>query len=211
MANSLATGWGPPRSVPDLLPLSCGAMRNVDPSVSGIMSPRVMIGTGLALIAALACGRPDQGPSAAAPARSVSEPSIHDQVRADHYTVINQVSQLPPDIRKALARELGASEAGVASPEQPFNAGCVVEPGLPRSRLLLAGVSPRFGIVHFETGGFAISQRVLVVRRSNAATAPEKISANVTATRWAEREGFLTAVRSGELFADRSRSGHPGT
>jgi len=112
---------------------------------------------------------------------------------------------LPPDIRAALEREFAESRLELASHDEPFNAGCVIDPGLPRHRLLLAAVSPRFAVVHFESGGYAVSQRVLVFQRGVRGNTAEKISSSLASTAWAEPVSFLSAIRSGELFIDRAK------
>jgi hypothetical protein len=115
---------------------------------------------------------------------------------------------LPADIRAALEREFAVPRLalGLASQNEPFNAGCVIEPGLPRYRLLLAAVSPRFAIVHFEAGGYAISQNVLVFRRGVRGDTAEKIASSLAFTAWEEPKSFLSATRSGELLVDRSKT-----
>ena len=68
----------------------------------------------------------------------------------------------------------------------------------------LGEVFPRFAIVHFETGGCAIAQNVRVFKRSAENTEAEKIHANFAGSAWSEPRSFLSAIRSGELFIDRS-------
>lgn len=128
-------------------------------------------------------------------------PEFLQLVRADQYELISNAMLLPDDVKASLAREVGESRLEIASELEPFNGGCVMQPGVPRRRLLLAAVSPRFAVVHFEQGGFAIMQNVLVFQRSDAA-ATTRIWANIATTAWSEPDAFLTALRSGALFRD---------
>lgn len=136
---------------------------------------------------------------------SESQPPILDLVRADQYTLFDRAATIPDDVRVALAREFGESTLEMASGAEPFNGGCLIQPGLPRRRLLLAAVSPRFAVVHFEVGGFAVAQNVLVLRRTEGASA-EKVWSNVAATAWAEPQSFRAALRSGALLVDVSKT-----
>jgi hypothetical protein len=136
---------------------------------------------------------------------SEPQPAVLRLVRADRYAIFEKTTLLPGDVRGALAREFGESTLEMASGEEPFNGGCVIQPGIPRRRLLLAAVSPRFAVVHFEIGGYAVSQEVLVLRRSGDAAA-EKIWSNFTATAWVEPQSFRAALRSGALLVDVSNA-----
>lgn len=135
---------------------------------------------------------------------SESQPPILHLVRADQYTLVDRAAAIPDDVRVALAREFGEPTLEMASGVEPFNGGCLIQPGLPRRRLLLAAVSPRFAVVHFEVGGFVVAQDVLVLRRTEGASA-EKIWFNVATTAWTEPQSFRTALRSGALLVDASK------
>lgn len=159
----------------------------------------------LALALASACARKNQNAAPRSTHAAIDAvPSIIDLVRADRYEVTAKASSLPADVRAALTREFGTSKFEMASEDERYSSGCLYEPGLPRQRLLLAAVSPRFAIVHFETGGFAIAQNVRVFKRSAENPEAEKIHANFAGSAWSERRSFLSAIRSGELFIDRS-------
>jgi len=136
---------------------------------------------------------------------SESQPPILERVRADQYTLFDRAATIPDDVRVALAREFGESTLAMASGVEPFNGGCLMQPGLPRRRLLLAAISPRFAVVHFEVGGFAVSQQVLVLRRTEGASA-ERVWSNVAATAWAAPQSFRAALRSGALLVDASKA-----
>lgn len=162
----------------------------------------------LALLVLAACGREHGVVSRGnvIPGKaSESPPPVLGLVKADQYTVIDRAATIPDDVRVALAREFGESTLEMASGVEPFNGGCLIQPGLPRRRLLLAAVSPHFAVVHFEVGGFAVAQQVLVLRRAEG-TGAEKVWSNVATTAWTEPQSFRTALRSGALLVDASKT-----
>lgn len=57
-------------------------------------------------------------------------------------------------IAKAVVEEI--AEKGAA-----WNAGCVIEPGLPRRRFVVAATAAGMGVVVYEHGGFAMHQHAL--------------------------------------------------
>lgn len=123
------------------------------------------------------------------------------QVRLDRYELVSDATLLPADVRAALAREFGEATLEMASGAEPFNGGCLIQPGLPRRRLLLSAVSPRYAVVHFEEGGFAVAWDVIVFQRSDDGSCV-RIWTNHTRTAWSEPETFRAALRSGELLDD---------
>jgi len=160
---------------------------------------------GMAL--AWACARQDHS-QAVRPAQTEADsvPTIMTLVRADTYEVRAEASNLPSDVRAAIARDFGESQFRMASADEPYSSGCVYEPSLPRQRLLLAAISPRFAVVHFETGGYAIAQHVTVFSRSAKNNEAEKIYSNFAGSAWEEPQSFLSAIHSGDLFVDRSKA-----
>jgi hypothetical protein len=61
---------------------------------------------------------------------------------------VSSVAQLPPTVRARIGNQM-------ADPGGLFNAGDVSVPGIPNRRLLFAGISDRYCVVHYEMGGFS--------------------------------------------------------
>jgi len=70
---------------------------------------------------------------------------------------------LPAPVRETLERVLREKELVMAGPNDDWNSGCLVMPGLPQRQLLYVGRSNSSWLVHFQQGGFAILPRTIVL------------------------------------------------
>jgi len=78
------------------------------------------------------------------------------------------VSALPKAIAEALRKPRTDSEFALdmgpmADPEQEWSSGCQPAPGRPHRRLVYAGYSGSYWIIHYEQGGFVSSYVVVVL------------------------------------------------
>jgi hypothetical protein len=122
----------------------------------------------------LICGAPRVQPAPAAQVEVLGD------LEGD-FSLIHNVSALPPALLGAWREEGDARSAGfpaarshpfkpqpsepqplsMADPGQPFQDGCIVEAGVPRSRLILAGCSSRRCFIEYETNGYAHSVHLI--------------------------------------------------
>ena len=73
------------------------------------------------------------------------------------YKIVRKVADLPTGVRKLYIVN-GGSHVAIADPGERFEATDVItDPGLPRRRLILAGVAQERAFVHYEQGGIAHS------------------------------------------------------
>lgn len=81
----------------------------------------------------------------------------------DHFKRIDAVEQLPASVKTAFAALTDQSQFEMADPGRHFQATDVItHEGLPRRRLIFAGISDRDCFIHYEMGGRGHSFYVVV-------------------------------------------------
>jgi hypothetical protein len=84
---------------------------------------------------------------------------------AGDFVVVDHMRLLPPSVE--VFTEKGGHRRTMADPNEDFQATDVISmPGMPRKRLIFAGVSGDKCFVHFEAGGIAHSYEVALFRLS---------------------------------------------
>ena len=108
--------------------------------------------------------KPEQPPGEPAPIQfaGMSSAARRDFLNTE-YTILWKVADLPVGIRK-LYTVKGASRVAIADPGQKFEATDVIDPDLPRRRLIFAGVAGDRAFVHYERGGRGHSYLVALFR-----------------------------------------------
>jgi hypothetical protein len=150
-----------------------------------------------------ACDRHHPSPvprSSLLPPLELSGPSVlpsflRNVSAADEYKLVRSPSVLDGQLQGGLEKELGP----MAAPSEPYNTSCVRVPGLASRRLIVAAVSSRYVVVHFEEGGFVLSQRVFVFKRTGSHPAIP-VWSNQTSLALRDSDAFLSALRSGSLW-----------
>jgi hypothetical protein len=79
-------------------------------------------------------------------------------------TTINTAGELPETIKSAFATITRDKPFSLADPGSRFNATDVIEPGLPRRRLVLAGRCENRWFIEYEHGGIGMSTALMVLR-----------------------------------------------
>jgi hypothetical protein len=79
------------------------------------------------------------------------------------FLIVKKVDRIPDDLKSAFSRLAGMHDFEMANPGEKFQvADVVVEPVLPRRRLLIAGISTGKYFIHYEEGGRGHSYLVAV-------------------------------------------------
>jgi hypothetical protein len=87
---------------------------------------------------------------------------------AGDFVVVHRMRLLPPSVQGVFT-EKGGHRRTMADPNEDFQATDVISmPGMPRKRLIFAGVSGDKCFVHFAAGGIAHSYEVALFRLSQA-------------------------------------------
>lgn len=90
-------------------------------------------------------------------------------LRSERFRRVTAVARLPWPVRSGLRRLIGEPFLHMADPNEPFQeTDFVVDGSLPWRRLLLAGVGSRHSFVLYESGGFAPSLHLVVLRHRAA-------------------------------------------
>ena len=80
-----------------------------------------------------------------------------------NFTIIRNTTDLPPNIRSAFATVTRTKPFALANPGEKFQETDVIyEEGLPRRRLLFAGVSNNRWFIHYEYGGWGHGYAILM-------------------------------------------------
>lgn len=146
-----------------------------------------------AIVPVTGWGAPDKG---RLPVKELTE---------ERYALVTDPEKLPMQVRDALAREVKQPKLHMAAAGAPYISGdMVVDDSLPIHRLILAAVGPKHAIVHFESGGYAASRRVIVF----------ELTADGVATLWSEMVRrrisapveFEQAIKDGSLWDVKIRS-----
>jgi len=102
-------------------------------------------------------------PSLAPAAPACSTERVFEQLASGDLVPITQVGAVPPPVLETLFETLkGSGRERLAEPGARFQAGDVVEPGLPRRKLVLGGRSPDLVLLLYEVGGRALSTQLFV-------------------------------------------------
>jgi hypothetical protein len=121
------------------------------------------------------------------------------ELAGERYALVTDPDKLPIQLREALAREVKQPKLHMAAAGSPYISGDVVmDKSLPIHRLILAAVGEKHAIVHFESGGYAASRRVVVF----------ELTEDGVATLWSEMVRrrisapveFEQAIKDGSLF-----------
>lgn len=157
------------------------------------MTMRTAIGM-LAALAPLAAG------ASSPPALRLPEKEL----ASEAYEYVNRTRELPDDVRRGLARQLGQDELEMADAGAPFSSTDVItEPALPGYRLILAAVGPRYSVVHFERGGIALVRRVVVFGKGAAGMSV--LWDGAVSKAYPQAKDLEGAIRSGTLWRPAAR------
>lgn len=118
------------------------------------------------------------------------------------YEAVTSVVAMPTDVRAALAAMLHQKELRMAEPGEPFNSSCLIEPNLPMARFSGAAINGHTAVVHFETGGFAPTNHIVVFDRG--ATETVLLWRGYTTERLLDAEALRHALNQGSLGAHRA-------
>lgn len=77
---------------------------------------------------------------------------------------VNSTDALPITIQNAFASITQDKPFALANPGARFNATDVIEPGLPRRRMVFAGACENRWFIEYEKGGIGLSVQVMVLR-----------------------------------------------
>lgn len=107
------------------------------------------------VVTAMACGQ------------AAATPELPDAVRArvssERFQVVGAVRGLPLGVRDELQKLFGSFALDIADPGAEFQASdSIVDPSLPSRRLVTAGCSMAYCVVHYEIGGATPSWRVAI-------------------------------------------------
>ena len=123
------------------------------------------------------------------------------ELATESYDVVTDPAVLPADVRTGWARRLPGKQLDVAAAGASYNSSCL-GPG-PRHRLILAAVSPKYAVVYFESGGFAVSRRVFVFSR--AEDPATFVWSGRPKDTYKDPKSFLSAIKSGKLWREEKR------
>jgi len=124
-------------------------------------------------------------------------------LEAHDVRLLRTMRQIPEKVVRACASVSASRDFRLADAGRPFEATDVIrKESLPRKRLIWAALLPGYAIVHYESGGYALSYHVLVVSFD-----PPKTARVVwAAAAWAagavpfkDYGEFVAALRSGTL------------
>lgn len=108
--------------------------------------------------------------SQAVPATALSE-ALRAHVKDEHFEIVTTTGGLPAGVRDGLRRLFGSQILDMAEPGAEFQiTEAVVTPNLPKRRLIAAGCSTEYCLVHYERGGVAHSWHVALFHWTPATT-----------------------------------------
>lgn len=128
---------------------------------------RFLAAIGLTLcVGPLAAGQP-------APAATLTT-ALRAHLKDERFGVVTSVRGLPLGVREALQSLFGGSWLEIAEPGAEFQAtDVIVNPKLPRRRLVTAGCSADHCLVYYERGGFVHTWHVALLHWTPEATRVE--------------------------------------
>lgn len=98
-------------------------------------------------------------------------PALRDLVRDARFQIVTSIRGLPLDVRGELQKLFGSGTLDIAEPRAPFQAtDIIVDPTLPNRRLVAAGCTIEYCLVHYERGGFAHTWHVALFHWTPDAT-----------------------------------------
>lgn len=105
------------------------------------------------VVTAVACSQPPASPESPAAVRA--------RVGSERFQIVGAVRGLPLGVRDELQKLFGSFALDIADPGAEFQASdSIVDPSLPSRRLVAAGCSMDYCLVHYEIGGATPSWRV---------------------------------------------------
>jgi hypothetical protein len=112
---------------------------------------------------ALSIDKSEQPPGEPAPIRfaGMSSTDRRDFLNAD-FTILRKVAELPAGIKKLYM--VNGGRVAMANPGEEFEATDLIDPDLPRRRLIFAGVAGDRVFIHYERGGRSHSYLVALFR-----------------------------------------------
>ncbi len=122
----------------------------------------------------------------------------------DKFRIVTKVGELPPSVLAAMAEHTKQHPFRMANPGEEFQATDVImKPDLPVRRLVFAGVSDGYCVMHYEIGGIAHLWWVVLLRLSGKEAAKPVWAAR--AEKWGgfpSLEMLREGVRQGRLIED---------
>ena len=115
------------------------------------------------------CSAAVVGYQAAAP--SVLPASLRAHLKTERFQIVTSIRGLPLGVRDELQALFGSQALDIAEPGTKFQATDVIlDPTLPKRRLVAAGCSTDHCIVYYEHGGFARTWRMALFHWTPAET-----------------------------------------
>ena len=109
------------------------------------------------------------GSQAAAPPSPSAELRAH--VKGERFEIVTSIRGLPLGVRDGLQTLFGSQTLDIAEPRAEFQVtDVIINPRLPRRRLVLAGCSIDHCLVYYERGGIAHTWHVALFHWTPAAT-----------------------------------------
>jgi hypothetical protein len=98
-------------------------------------------------------------------------PALRPHVKDQRFGIVTSIRGLPLGVREELQTLFGTKTLDIAEPGAEFQAtDVVVNPKLPRRRLVAAGCTADYCLVYYERGGIAHSWHVALFHWTPAAT-----------------------------------------
>jgi hypothetical protein len=113
---------------------------------------------------------------AAVPGNQATSPAalpgpLKAHLKDERFAIVTSIRGLPLGVREALQTLFGTASLAIAEPGAEFQAtDVIVNPKLPRRRLVAAGCSNDHCLVYYERGGIAHTWRVTLFHWTPAAT-----------------------------------------
>lgn len=103
------------------------------------------------------------------PAAAVTNLTAHDKraILAEPFKTLKTTTEIPTTVRAEMVKLNNNYDFDMAEPGQPFQATDVVTQKLPARRLIFAAASNNYCVVHYEQGGIAHFNTVVVFRLGN--------------------------------------------
>ena len=133
---------------------------------------RVLLAIGFSAWSAVAaCGQTAAPlPPPLPPPQPLSD-AVRTHVKDARFDIVTSIRGLPLGVRDGLQTLFGGPTLDIADPKAKFQAtDVIVEPNLPRRRLVAAGCSTEYCLVYYERGGIAHTWQVVLFHWTPAAT-----------------------------------------
>jgi hypothetical protein len=123
---------------------------------------------------------------------------------ASNVQMLYSMKDLPPSVVEACARITPEHEFRLANPREKFQATDVImDPNLPRRRLIWAAKIPGYYLLHYELGGIGLSRHVILVAYTDNKNEAPVTWAAAFFVRLKDYQEFLAALAAGKLDNDR--------